>query len=228
MSIDSWLFEADCSFLNIKNFVPYIRIGILIDENWQNAFSIGISWFSNLSFRKLHIWVFYQGLNWRWYSFKCLSDGIVSDFVPYVGMLIRWTCENVILMFLFCRFPDSNTWCFRLDLSRRGLYGEVLWQYWVIFKCDFLYIRSLFSCATLTENVAVRLRFLLYKLLKILHHNNRIWEQNLQFKWFIFLTRCLPIAFTRSRRFFTFLSVNFFHPILAKLPLGCEWNNKIS
>ena len=51
---------------------------------------------------------FYQGLKWRWYIFKYLSIGIISDFVPYIGILINWTYGSVPLIFLFRRFSDSK------------------------------------------------------------------------------------------------------------------------
>ena len=52
MSIDRFSLEADYSFLNIKDFVLYIGIRILIDQNWQSDISIEISRYSNLSFSK--------------------------------------------------------------------------------------------------------------------------------------------------------------------------------
>ena len=52
MSIDSFSIEADYSFLNIKEFVLYIRIGILIDRNRPSAIFVQISWYSNLSSSK--------------------------------------------------------------------------------------------------------------------------------------------------------------------------------
>ena len=64
--------------------------------------------FPTCASRKPHIWNFYESLNWRWYIFKYLSDGIFSDFVPYFEKLVSWTCENVQIKFLFCWSSESE------------------------------------------------------------------------------------------------------------------------
>ena len=42
LSCRSFLLEADYSFLNMKKFQNYIKIGSVIDRGWQNAISIEI------------------------------------------------------------------------------------------------------------------------------------------------------------------------------------------
>ena len=91
MSTDSFLLEADLLFLNIKEFVFCIGIGILIDQIRQSAIGFELSRYSIYTPRKLHIWNFYQCPNWWWYFFKCLWDGTISDFVHYIGVLIKLT-----------------------------------------------------------------------------------------------------------------------------------------
>ena len=49
----------------------------------------------------------------------------------------------------------------RLEIFGQCLHRDDFWQYWVICKSDLLYVRSLFY-ATLTVNIAVRLRLLLH------------------------------------------------------------------
>ena len=56
MSFDSFLLEADFSFLIIKEFVFYIRIGIAIDQIWQSVINFELSRCSKLSFSEtLHL-----------------------------------------------------------------------------------------------------------------------------------------------------------------------------
>ena len=110
--------------------------------------------------RKLHFWNFYQVLNWRWYFVKCLSHGLLSASVPYIGILISWTCKKVQLLFLFCRFSDSYIFeAIGLNFSAEVSIEMFFYEYWVICKYDSLCYRSIFLCA-LTENIAVRPRLL--------------------------------------------------------------------
>ena len=78
MSIDSFLLETDYPFLNIKEIVFYITIGILIDQSWQSAISFQISRYSNLSFSKTaHL------------KFLSKTELMVISF----QMFIRWNME---------------------------------------------------------------------------------------------------------------------------------------
>ena len=72
MSIDSVLLEADFLFMNIKEFVFYIIIGL--ERMWQNAISFYISRHSNLSFSKI-----------AQLKFPSRSDLIVILFQMFIG-----------------------------------------------------------------------------------------------------------------------------------------------
>ena len=50
MSNDNFLLESDFPFLKIEKLIPYIKIGMQIDQKWQSAISIEKSLFSNFSF----------------------------------------------------------------------------------------------------------------------------------------------------------------------------------
>ena len=126
MSIDGFLLEAVYSFLIIKNLSSASKL-----ESWWTKpdkvrmvlrcvyIPICLSW-------KLHIWSCYQGLSWWWCIFKCLSDGIIQNFVPYIGILMCWTwekCPNSILILSI--FGRINIRSSRFEFFRQCLYRDV-------------------------------------------------------------------------------------------------------
>ena len=98
-SIDSFLLAAEYSFLNIKENVFYVRIGLPIDETWQSVDSIEISRSSNLSSKITQLKFLSSRFELSVIYFQVFqifkSDGIFSEIVPYIGILIYWICENV-------------------------------------------------------------------------------------------------------------------------------------
>ena len=44
-----------------------------------------------------------QSPNWHWYTFRCFLEGIFSDCVPSIGILMVRKCQRVHLAFLFRR-----------------------------------------------------------------------------------------------------------------------------
>ena len=119
-------------------------------ESWLTKFGKGVLVLRYLGIptclsRKLHVWNFFQGLNWRWYIFKCLSNRITSNFVPYIGILISWTCENVLILSLILSlFRLKNIWSIGFDSSAEvsiemffGNFG--LFSIWfVVYSLNFL------------------------------------------------------------------------------------------
>ena len=81
MSIESFLLETDYSFLNIKEIVFYIRLGIPIDQIWQSVISIEISRFSNQSFSKT-----------KYLKFLSRCKFTLMYFQMFIGWKIQWFC----------------------------------------------------------------------------------------------------------------------------------------
>ena len=77
-SIDGFLFETDYSTLNIRKIVFYIKNAIPFVQNWQSAFNIELSRFSNLSFTKTTHLKLLSGSQLTVLFFKGFSDGSVS------------------------------------------------------------------------------------------------------------------------------------------------------
>ena len=89
----------------IITFVSYFEVGILTGQNgqrccWYKHFSI----FYLLSNYSLDF--FRQSLNWWRYTVKCLLDRIFCKNVPYIGFLIRWKFEIVLICSSFSRFTN--------------------------------------------------------------------------------------------------------------------------
>ena len=51
---------------------------------------------------------YHQSLKSRCNSCQWISDWIFSDFAPLIGILIGRKCYSVLLIMLFCRFPNSQ------------------------------------------------------------------------------------------------------------------------
>ena len=116
----------------IMEFVLYIRIGILVDQKWQSAIRIEILRYSHLSFSKTtHLkflsWskltVIYFQIFIRW-NIQCICPSLWN-----IEKLNMRKCPINLLNLSYFRL--INIWSCRLELFRRGLYRDVLWQYWV-------------------------------------------------------------------------------------------------
>ena len=85
------------------NFLFYIVIRILIDENWQKCFFCrNISKIKLILLKNYGFEFLYQGLSCKCYFSGWLLVGSIFDFVHEIEVLIRWTCEKLQLPFLFC------------------------------------------------------------------------------------------------------------------------------
>ena len=119
--------------------------------------------FQTCTSRRLHFWNCYQVLNWRFFLiFQMFIRWNNQCFFPLhwnIEMLNMRNCPMKI--FILFVFRPIIIWSHRLEFFRRCLYRHVSCQYWVLFICDLLYVRSIFLCATLTENIAGQLSFLL-------------------------------------------------------------------
>ena len=157
-SIDGFLLEADYSFLNKKEF--------FWNPDWPKLAKCYSFWdisifqlvlFENYTF-EIFIKVWYDS---DWSSSVCQ----IAELVILSLTLEFWGAEHVILSDYFSYFVDFRLikiWSYRLEFSRRSLYRSLLWQHWVIFRSDLLFVCSIFYCATLTENIAVRFRLLFF------------------------------------------------------------------
>ena len=106
-SIDTFLLEADYSFLNFMKFFFYIGIGVLLNKKCQKCvYHWDISIFQLILLENYRFEFFYQGVNWWWYIFRWLVHKTISDFVSHIEMLTGWTCEKVYSIFLFCRLSQ--------------------------------------------------------------------------------------------------------------------------
>ena len=74
--------------MNMKEIVLYVRVGILIDQNWQSAIGFEVSRYSNLSFSKTTILKFLSRSGLMVIYFQLSSDGIISVFIPQIAILI--------------------------------------------------------------------------------------------------------------------------------------------
>ena len=138
---DSFITEADCSFLSISKFNLYIGIGILRGQKWQK-------WFQFRHFLKFQVVLlenyscefFYQVLNWRLHTTTGILLWKISGFILYIGLnaSIKIPIDNIDNFFLSkIRFFKS------------------------IVLCSFYQF-----CAAFTENIAVRLHLLFIHVLQ--------------------------------------------------------------
>ena len=150
-SVIWWLFfEPNLLFLNIEKFVLHIGNGILIDQNCKNAICIDIFRYSNVFFSETtHL------------KLPARCELAVIHFQTFRGWNNQWFCP------LYWNIDRLNTRKGPINNPILSIFKLIIIRsYWlnffrrVICKCDLLYLRSIFLCSTLTENIAVRLRLL--------------------------------------------------------------------
>ena len=64
-------------------FVQYTGFGVLFDQKWRKSYQYwDTSMFQHVVLENYGFGFFYQGLNWRLFSFKNFLDGTVFYSVP--------------------------------------------------------------------------------------------------------------------------------------------------
>ena len=95
MSNENFLLEVGCSFLNIRELVLYIKIGIPIDQIRKSAISFEISRYSNnLSFSKTTRLKFLAKSELTFLYFQMLIKWNNHWFCSFLWKSKSWTCEN--------------------------------------------------------------------------------------------------------------------------------------
>ena len=136
VSFDSLLLQQGYLFLKFNEVCSLPWNQNFERPKWQRCFYFTHFPIFQLIFLNYYSFkFFYQGLNWRCYTFTWLLCLTISYFVSYIGISSGWKCENVqnialrlclLLLLLFCvwkQFYLLFSRCFRSHLA-------VTWKRW--------------------------------------------------------------------------------------------------